>query len=98
MGRSLAAWAMAMSEGTVTGVPRSEARMAIRHLLSVPGAVEDAGCVCTGRSDQVVRRNTSYLRDTLGHAADIRGLVTRAAVRHGREVRAVGFDQRSIQR
>ena len=78
MGRSLAAWAMAMSDGTVvTGdvspLCRGESASEAEHARGVlPGA-----------RDHLVGRQASHRRDPLRDLTDERGLVALAAMGHG---------------
>src|SRR5688572_22100810 len=93
MGRSLAAWAMAISDGTVvTGCDSP-----LWRNESEPEA-EHARGILSGARDHLVGRQAPHRGDPLRHLPDEGGLVALAAMRDGREIGPVGLDQQPVER
>src|SRR3954449_7289150 len=96
MGRSFAACAMAISEGTgvsvpVTGSSQSGVGSGVLEL-------KNSTRVFAGDLDQFVYRHLSNLCDSLRDVADKAGLVALAPMRNRREIGTVGLEQQPVDR
>src|SRR3989454_796591 len=88
-GRSFAAWAMAMSVGTLAVVVTGPLGLE----RGGDARAEEALRVLRGPLSEGVERLPADAGECGRHVAHERGLVARAAVRHGREVWGVRLDQ-----
>src|SRR5690349_18243359 len=99
MGRSLAAWAISMSEGTLVRVAMtSEVRSRGEKREFASLQTEHPVRVLTGQRNHVLYGKTSNLGNPGCHQPHIGWLVALAAMRNRCEIRSIGLHEEAIGR
>src|SRR3954454_10426390 len=96
MGRSFAACAMAISEGTGVSVPVTGSSQS--GVGSGSLETKNPTRVFAGHLNQFVDRHLSYQRESLRHVAHKAGLVALAPMRNRGEIGTVGLEQQPVDR